>query len=458
MANFLDFGDLVSDNAEVDQLKSIVFDLAIDPSMRASYVIDRNTVPVMTPSTLSRRDVAALRKRPHWVAEKSDGERCLLLSFEGFSYLVDMKFSFFKVNPERFRLPSRSHALTTQNKTMLDCMMVWNHAYGKYSLMVLDVYVVEGERKTNTYFQSRVDDIRELIIVPIRKVYPTDVTMVRADLSLPFIVQSKEYWHIDSIQTVFSRIQHYEDEGKHRFVYQNDKRYNENDGLVFVPDETLLHPSVGSDIKKWKFHSRNSIIFNVEVSEEVRLDGRPSKMLFKAFVNSGLGHSLYYRDLFLRREDSDRLVAACKENHDHWNSREAFRFPYIATAEFFFDRQRGEWRYVRFRPEAVPSSFSQAMQQLEATAENVTKEEILHSLNLIAPLARVSSNPATPATPSLPFGASPDTDTSPTPPFHTDSSVGAKRKITEIYGSDPDLFPSIETKRQRLTDPSDRPL
>lgn len=48
-------------------------------------------------------------------------------------------------------------------QTLLDCVLVWNHAFGKPALMVIDVYAVEGERIAVKYMRSRIDAIRFLL-------------------------------------------------------------------------------------------------------------------------------------------------------------------------------------------------------------------------------------------------------------------------------------------------------
>jgi len=69
---------------------------------------------------------ALCRKRPYWVAEKSDGERVLLLSLSSGSYLVDPSFNIYKVKDApnggdraRFLLPKVGDINTPQDKVRL---------------------------------------------------------------------------------------------------------------------------------------------------------------------------------------------------------------------------------------------------------------------------------------------------------------------------------------------------
>jgi len=468
MANFSDFGEFLTDDAEVDQLKTILFDLAIDPIDRDAAGFDRDRIPIMCPSTLCRRDIASLRKKTHWVAEKSDGDRCLLLSLASAAYLVDMKFGFYKISRDRFYLPRRSDATKAQDKTLLDCVMVWNHAYEKFSLMVIDVYAVDGEDKRSKYFRTRIEAIREHIIVPVRSKYPSEVEAVKLNPDIPFVIQGKEYFNLDQLTTIFARINEFDEGGKRRFIYHFDKRYNENDGIIFVPDETLLKLSRGAEFKKWKWHGMNTVLFHFNIEVEMRDDGRPPKTSFKASLAGEKNRLQPYREVYFRKSDADRLIKDATEYHDYTTPTIPFSLPCTAIAECFYDVTQGEWTYFRHRGEAPPTPYYLALTQMEASAERVTRDELLTTLNLIKGKSRPSSNPSTPSTPLTPAFSQPvekrhsnpnneDTGESPSPTISNGSTGGIKRPVDDVYRNDRQSQPSNETKRQRIIPDAERP-
>jgi len=344
--------------------------------------------------------------------------------------------------------------------------MVWNHAYEKFALMVIDVYAVDGEDKRSKYFRTRIEAIREQIVVPIRSKYPSDVESVKVNPDIPFVLQGKEYFNLDQLPTIFNRISEYDEGGKRRFIYHFERRYNENDGIIFVPDETLLRLSRGSEFKKWKWHGMNTVLFHFNVEVEMRDDGRPPKTSFKASLAVD-NRLVPYRELYFRKADGDRLIKDATEYHEYTSPHIPFSLPCTATAECYYDVSQGEWTYFRHRGEIAPTPYSLAISQMEASAERVTRDELLSTLNLVKGKGRPSSNPSTPATPLTPGLSHPvekrnshqnneDTGESPSPTISNGSTGGIKRPVDEVYQNDRQSQPSNESKRQRLLD-AERP-
>jgi len=260
------------------------------------------------------------------------------------------------------------------------------------------------------------------------------------------VVQGKEYFNLDQLPTIFGRINEYDDVGKRRFIYHFERRYNENDGIIFVPDETLLKTNRGAEFKKWKWHGMNTVLFHLNIEVEVRDDGRPPKTSFKASL--GVDNRLIpYRELYFRKSDADRLMKDATEYHEYTTPNTPFSLPCTATAECFYDINSGEWTYFRHRGEIMPTQYFLALSQMEASAERVARDELLTTLNLVKGKSRPSSNPSTPATPLTPGFTHPgekrnsnqnneDTGESPSPTISNGNTGGIKRPVDDIYAND----------------------
>jgi len=63
----------------------------------------------------------------------------------------------------------------------------------------------------------------------------------------PFVLLGKEYLRMVNVNKIFENIKHYdsdrdEESSGHRYLYQNGKRYNDNSGLLFVPEDREYKP------------------------------------------------------------------------------------------------------------------------------------------------------------------------------------------------------------------------
>jgi len=444
----------------VDRLKTTLFELVFPDTEERSAQDLLAKFPVAMPSTLSRRDLGLIRRKTYWVAEKSDGDRLLLLSLATGAYLIDSKLQFFKIDRSRFYLPRRHDISASQDKTLLDCLLVWNHTYQRFALMVIDIYAVEGQDVASQFFRSRIEAIRERVVVSIRAKYSTDVASVKANPDIPFVVQGKEYWTLDQMPTIFERINYHFDNNAHRFIYCFERRHNENDGIIFVPDERPLRPGLRDELKKWKWPEMTTITFSMTVDVETRDDGRPPRTTFQASLGGGPnGVLLPYREIYFRKPDGDRLLKDAAGYHGVVSgSSDPCPFPYTLLVECFYDSKSGEWSYYRLRFDVQPTPYPQAMIQLEATAERLTKDELLSGLNIKAK-SRPSSNPVTPLTPATPsitsvypnekHSQANDDTSSPSPVNNAQTSGSNKRAVEEIYRGSSHV-PANESKRARV--------
>jgi hypothetical protein len=268
-----------------------------------------------------------------------------------------------------------------QETTLIDAEITYNFNYEKYCLMILDVLYVEGERFMDFPLSKRLLAIRDKIIVPFRNKYPQDSDQS----SLPLVLLGKEYVKLNSVVKIFDNIKHYtlprdEERSGHRFLYQNGKRYNDSDGLLFAPEVKEYKPGKCISLKKWKYPNFNTVDFYVKVS---KLKGKPS---FKFFIQGpGKERNLMeYRNIFFSKECAHRLLDDLKDNTD-------------GIVECCYDSQViGEWVYYRIKQNKnIPDSYMSVFQILEGISENILKEDIIKQFCTVAskPIERPQTMP-----------------------------------------------------------------
>jgi mRNA guanylyltransferase len=333
-----------------------------------------NLFPGAESVRLCRRDFSFLKKNQYWVCEKSQGFRVLVLFLSEDVYFYDELGSIHRIGSDHFFIPSLT-TMKPQENTLFDAEITYNFHYEKYCLMILDVMYVEGERVVDLSLSKRLNAIRDKIIVPFRSKYPQDSDQS----SLPLVLLGKEYVKINNVNKIFDNIKHFslprEEEGSgHRFLYQNGKRYNDSDGLLFAPEDKEYKPWKCISLKKWKYPYFSTVDFCVKVS---KIKGKPC---FKFFIQGpGRDRNLMeYRNIFFSKECASRL------QHDLQDDTEAI-------VECNYDSQNvGEWVYYRIKHNKnIPDSYATICQILENVSENILKEDIIKNFcPIIKPIER----------------------------------------------------------------------
>lgn len=148
------------------------------------------------------------------------------------------------------------------------------------------------------------------------------------------------------------------------YVYENGKRYNENDGLLFTPEEYPYKPSRSTITKKWKWPSLNTVDFFIQVVSEARGPGRQPRKVVKFHIWAGQQQRhVEFRTVFFRPQCMQRLLADLQGETQ-------------AVIECSYESAvTGEWQYIRLRPDKPHANhLSVAFQRMESVADNLTTE------------------------------------------------------------------------------------
>jgi len=378
--------------------------------------IFKNKYPGTRYDYLHKRDFNFLKRNNYWVCEKSEGVKVLILFTKEQIYFYDDCGSIFSISSNNFFLPSIGNPSSPQDQTLIDGEMTFNFHYTKYCVMIIDVLYVEGENITKLSLSKRLQAIRERIIVPYRNKYPDD----KDQEILPLVLLGKEYLKLSNINKIFDKIKHYEcsreEEGSgHRFLYTNGKRYNDNNGIIFTPEDKEYRPWKNNFIKRWKWNIFNTVNFLVK---HTKIKG---KDVFKLFVRIPGNDSnlMEYRTAFFSRECANRLLSDLKGENG-------------AIIECAYDSKSiGEWVYYRIQNNKIyPDSFATVFSTLEIMTENITRDDLLkHFCNQIINKLSIERPHTTPHKPTYPTSTERTTeDVSP----HTNNIERAADTLDEI--------------------------
>lgn len=341
------------DNVEQSEyLTSVISNLIFGTDNLQSF-----DFPSSFPSQLCRRDLETLRTRKYWVTERSAESRpCLLLSMEDGVYLVNDEFVFFSVD---IVLPcSHDRPNTNQHQTLLDGVLVHNHHYGKPCFMVIDVIAVSGQRCSGS-FSKRFNNIRD-VVQPFRAKYNTEET----ELQLPFMLFGQEYFELKHIKSLLNKIHRYEDEVGARFIYHNAKRYNDNCGLVFFPDDGCFTPWENRQNKFWQWPDLDNVKALIRFDED-QTCGINISTYFMGPNEELMAYKMYFTQ------------TQCGVIHDALHGEEG-----VICCSY---NTNGDWNYQRVVPGGRPTFIIHVVSYLERVANNVTRVNIENLANPISP-------------------------------------------------------------------------
>jgi len=331
-----------------------------------------NKFPGSESVNLSKRDFDFLRRTKYWVCEKSDGIRALVMVLSDGMYICDRKSNWFFLESEKLFLPSSKKPSENQHLTIFDCEVTYNYHFQKYCLMIFDILYIEGKRVMDLKLSDRLHIIRDKIIAPFRHTYSE-----QKQLLLPFVLLGKEYLEIHKINDVLSKIKEYKDPNEpsgYRYLYENGKRFNDNDGLIFTSDDKCYKPNRCISLKRWKWPVFNTVDFLAKVSteenqeEDTTNEGdllikepKPKFTLYYQYYDS----TIKYREVYFEKQNSEKLI------NDLNGATEAI-------IECRYDSEIGEWAYHKIRyDKSYPNNFSSILQVMEIIFENISKEEII---------------------------------------------------------------------------------
>jgi len=188
-------------------------------------------------------------------------------------------------------------------------------------------------------------------------------------------------------------------------VYQNGKRYNENDGLVFTPENYPYKPGRSTVTKKWKWPELNTIDFYVQITTEAKF--RHKKVAKLHLWGGAQQRHVEVRTVYFSPQVMQRLL-------------EDLEGAYEGIIECAYDSEEtGEWQYIRTRHDKNQANgMTPSFLQMENIADHITKEFLMSNLG------QASNSSKTPTKTPLSVGTPVDrTPSSRTPSSSTDTPI-----------------------------------
>eukprot|EP00405_Crypthecodinium_cohnii_P049724 CAMPEP_0206608212 /NCGR_PEP_ID=MMETSP0325_2-20121206/52819_1 /ASSEMBLY_ACC=CAM_ASM_000347 /TAXON_ID=2866 /ORGANISM="Crypthecodinium cohnii, Strain Seligo" /LENGTH=673 /DNA_ID=CAMNT_0054125789 /DNA_START=90 /DNA_END=2111 /DNA_ORIENTATION=- len=213
--------------------------------------------PGMQPTSLTRAKVEEeLLSRPYLVCEKTDGERNLLLAFEGRVYLIDRVPQVWlcplqlPLPPNHPRGPGWHHNTLLDGELVLDSVMKAGRPTGEKCLryLVYDVVSINGEDLTHRTLIHRLRRALSDVVLPkesLLREHPADDPMHL------YVKDFFELWHLRKVMEIGERLPH------------------KTDGLIFTPVMVPYLPGSCLSLLKWKPASANTVDFKMQVVKGV---------------------------------------------------------------------------------------------------------------------------------------------------------------------------------------------
>lgn len=387
----LPFGTQVIDENLLYSLKEIVIKMC-SPDLQGPIPESfYGRFPGSKPVSMYKRDLPFLKQKKYWVCEKSDGVRAMVLLMENGIYFVDLMFNFWHISIDEVRFPTRKNLNANHNKTLLDGEIVFNHHYQKYCFMIFDIIACNQQRKIGK-LEERLSSIWTELVEPWRKLYREDMYG-----NLPFIPMGKLFFPVESVDKVLCKIEHHEDKEGHRYIYRDKNRYNENDGVVFTPDDYEYKAGKAITTKKWKWPKINTVDFLIKVENEKKYENqRNPRQVFKLYL-MGQKQVVPYRQVHFDNKCVTRLL----DDLAQIEKREA-----IVECSYI----EGDWRYHRLRQDKdKPNYYSVVLQIMESIIDNVTVEELRRELAAKKPvMQKPTTNEPSPVTTEVVYSTPPE--------------------------------------------------
>ncbi|KAI8356142.1 mRNA capping enzyme alpha subunit [Choanephora cucurbitarum] len=210
--------------------------------------------PGAQPVSFGAKQLQQIQQEDFFVAEKSDGVRCLALLTvnqrrEPEVYLFDRKSNFYMIRNLRFPIPSDPNFQKCLKNTILDGELVFDkEADGTIQMrfLLFDCLCIEGIVLVSRGLMSRLGYLKNDVIRPHQNMVHKNPHVKR---QLPFLVEFKEQQFTYHLDVVFNEI------------IPNLK--HGNDGLIFTSVEAPYSMGTCDKMLKWKPLNENSIDFKV---------------------------------------------------------------------------------------------------------------------------------------------------------------------------------------------------
>jgi len=450
-------GEFVDDLAEVIFVKRALVELGL-----AKYDDDKKGVSgvkmldLIEPVALRRVDSKFAKNQSYWFSEKTIGERHVLITLRGHGvFLVTRTLSVFRIPEVNLFLSSKDDGTLLQDKTLLDVDVVENFYHRRTSILLCDVFALEGEVVANEKFSKRIQIMSEIYNGLRSRGEPE---------RMPVLVHCKEWYNMNhrtynSFQRLVTEMETPELLFKRRYFVNDSKkifRHDEVEGIIFMPDESLVVAQQHNLVKVWRYSDQTRVAFAIQLE-----DGMP-RNTFTAFVRNDEGELMYFREIMVPQGDMDRFWTDLNSFQDH-----AQTYPVTGVvATFHFEAMKGMWRYVELvQPDqGNAATYYDVMSVLEIAAEAITDKTLPSVAMGHGPAiartpnqARTPGVPQTPVTPSTPTSGGVHVEEKTGSPSPTQNGGSNKRPINDVYSPQDDVPDAENAKRARTKGPGDKP-
>ncbi|CEP09075.1 hypothetical protein [Parasitella parasitica] len=201
--------------------------------------------PGAQPVSFGAKQLKEIEEEDFFVAEKSDGVRCLaLLTF-------DRKSNFHVVRKFRFPIPGDPSFQKCLKNTIIDGEFVLDKEKDgttQLRFLLFDCLCIESKVLTSRGLMSRLGYLRNDVIKPHQEMIKKNPQLQK---QLPFLVEFKEQQFTHHLDIVFNEI--------------IPKLKHGNDGLIFTSVNAPYSMGTCNKMLKWKPLNENSVDFKVSL-------------------------------------------------------------------------------------------------------------------------------------------------------------------------------------------------
>lgn len=333
--------------------------------------------PGAQPTSLTRQKVGEqLLQEPYLVCEKTDGERHLLLAYQGHVYLIDRKCCVWHC-PVQLPLPNVSNG--TSNDERSGRAPGWHHNTLLDGELVVDAEDAEGNQTCLRYLVYDAmhigdEDLTHRPLLYRLKKALFDVILPKEQLlsfgrkandTIQLMLKDFfELWQIKDVVSIAGKLPH------------------ETDGLVFTPVMVPYAPGTCPALLKWKPAHMNTVDFKLEV---VFGDGK--NMHVKLLVGYKASHNWRVKFSGHWLAKTGKAFKQLKEDPSRFNGKigeckwhpDAKTFTPTDPVKFTMNGawEDGGWVLERLREDKhEPNDYRTAKRVVESIEDALTEEEL----------------------------------------------------------------------------------
>ncbi|ORZ22278.1 mRNA capping enzyme, catalytic domain-domain-containing protein [Absidia repens] len=332
--------------------------------------------PGAQPVSFGSGELKELEKEDYFVAEKSDGVRCLAFLTRARStgepevYLFDRKSNFHVVTNMYFPIPQDKEYRKCHDDTIIDGEFVLDKRDdGSFELkfLLFDCLVVAKMPLIDRDLVKRLGYLKKDIIAPHQKMLLDRPDRKRTQ---PFAVEFKEQQFTYKLDAVFN-------------IIMPNLRHG-SDGLIFTSVRAPYNLGTSRKMIKWKPANENSVDFKVRLQYEPSrtipgaIDATKKPTIDLLVWQGGTDYS-YFTQLGITDEE---WYSTFGKNARRFDGR-------IIECNYDPELQQkynlaSPWRFMRFRDDKPDGNHQSVVNNvMKSIADGVTKEELIDHLDVI---------------------------------------------------------------------------